>query len=75
MLLDCEEAGKEGITTTESIAMYQSVADNGGFYIARFEVEVVGKNEPITSKANAPGLDETEKLVSKKGVSPWNYIP
>ena len=80
-LADCKEAGKEGITTTESIAMYQSVAENGGFYIARFEAGIDGMKTPLTydqqgnKPSNIPTPDGNTKPVSKKGVSPWNFIP
>ena len=75
-LADCKEAGKEGITTTESIAIYQSVAENGGFYIARFEAGLEGTKDEDLSSTERPTPDGiTQKPVSKKGVVPWNYIP
>ena len=55
----CQEAGKEGTTppiaTDESKAMYQSVAENGGFYIARFEAGVDGVTTPI--KKDEDGIE------------------
>ncbi len=38
----CKKAGKEGSTpsTEENRKMYQSVSNNGGFYIARFEAGI-----------------------------------
>ena len=78
MLSRCKEPGKEGdaITTVESIAMYQSVKDNRGFYIARFEAGIQGIKEPIIEASKAPSIEgELPKPISKKGVAPWNCIP
>ena len=62
--------------TTESIAMYQSVKDNGGFYIARFEAGVAGTTSSTTTNdANKQTQTGAVKPVSQKGVGVWNYIP
>ena len=61
---------------TESIAMYQSVKDNGGFYIARFEAGVAGTTASTTTNdTNKQTQTGTVKPVSQKGVGVWNYIP
>lgn len=51
--------------TAESISMYNSVKNNRGFYIARFEA-----GNPGTTK-----IDGTVKPLSQKGVDVWNNIP
>ena len=62
--------------TEESIAMYQSVKDNGGFYIARFEAGVAGTTSSTTTNdANKQNQTGTVKPVSQKGVGVWNFIP
>ena len=62
--------------TTESIAMYQSVKDNGGFYIARFEAGVAGTTASTTTNdPNKQTQTGTVKPVSQKGVGVWNFIP
>ena len=64
------------VGTTESIAMYQSVKDNGGFYIARFEAGVAGTTaSTITNDPNKQNQTGTVKPVSQKGVGVWNFIP
>ena len=83
VMVSCKEAGKEDdtIQSSESIAMYRSVAENGGFYIARFEAGIDGMKTPLTydeegnKPSNVPTPDGVEKKpISKKGVSPWNFI-
>ena len=75
MLPNCKEAGKEGsaITTPESIAMYKSVENNGGFYIARFEAGITGTtdNDSLVTKTVADG---SVKPLSKAGLGVWNTI-
>ena len=62
--------------TTESIAMYQSVKDNGGFYIARFEAGVEGTTASTgTNDEKKQNQTGTVKPVSQKGVGVWNFIP
>ena len=62
--------------TAESIAMYKSVKDNGGFYIARFEAGTPGTTASTTTNdANKQKQDGTIKPVSQKGVGVWNFIP
>ena len=60
--------------TAESIAMYKSVKDNGGFYIARFEAGITGTidNSSLETRTLADG---SVKPLSQKGVGVWNYIP
>ena len=62
----------------------QSVRDNGGYYIARYEAGVVGYDEQKVESQNINGDPnwtgyvakdgENLKLVTKKGVQPWNNI-
>ena len=62
--------------TAESIAMYKSVKDNGGFYIARFEAGIAETTASTTTNdANKQTQDGSVKPVSTKGVGVWNYIP
>ena len=62
--------------STESIAMYKSVKDNGGFYIARFEAGVAGTTASTTNRdTNKQTQDGSVKPVSQKGVGVWNFIP
>ena len=61
--------------TTESIAMYKSVNDYGGFYIARYEAGINGTTESTTTDdTNKQTQDGSVKPVSKQGVGVWNYI-
>ena len=65
--------------TTESKAMYKSVKDNKGFYIARFEAGIDAKDESgnpidnyqLETKTAANG---NVKPLSKKGLGVWNSI-
>lgn len=60
----------------ESIAMYKSVKDNGGFYIARFEAGIAGTTASTTTNdINKQTQDGTVRPVSQKGVGVWNFIP
>ena len=62
--------------TAESIAMYKSVKDNGGFYIARFEAGVAGTTSSTTTNdANKQTQNGDVKPISQKGVGVWNFIP
>ena len=62
--------------TAESIAMYKSVKENKGFYIARFEAGVVGTTSSTTTNdTNKQTQDGSVKPVSQKGVGVWNFIP
>lgn len=62
--------------TAESIAMYKSVKDNGGFYLARYEAGVAGTTvSTTTNDANKQTQDGSVKPVSQKGVGVWNFIP
>ncbi len=62
--------------TDESVAMYQSVKDNHGFYLARFEAGIEGTTASTTTNdTNKQTQNGTIKPVSKKGVGVWNYIP
>ncbi len=62
--------------TAESIAMYKSVKDNKGFYIARFEAGIAGTTaSTITNDTNKQTQDGSIKPVSQKGVGVWNFIP
>ena len=62
--------------TTESIAMYKSVSDYGGFYIARYEAGIKETTESTEDDtADKQIQDESVKPVSKQGVGIWNWIP
>ena len=62
--------------TEESIAMYKSVSDYGGFYIARYEAGIYGITESTTTNdKNKQTQDGSVKPVSKQGVGVWNFIP
>ncbi len=62
--------------TAESIAMYKSVKDNKGFFIARFEAGIAGTTaSTITNDTNKQIQDGSVKPVSTKGVGVWNFIP
>lgn len=60
--------------TAESVAMYNSVKNNHGFYIARFEAGINGTtdNFNLSSKIDADG---NTRPLSQKGVGVWNAIP
>ena len=66
--------------TAESIAMYKSVQDNGGFYIARYEAGIIsendenGKPKDNYSLATKTVTDGKVKPLSKAGVGVWNSI-
>ena len=61
--------------TEESIAMYKSVSDYGGFYIARYEAGINGTTESTkTNDTNKQTQDGSVKPVSKQGVGVWNFI-
>ena len=61
--------------TEESIAMYKSVKDYGGFYIARYEAGINGTTEStITNDTNKQTQNGSVKPVSKQGVGVWNLI-
>ena len=69
-------SGNSTAGRTESIAMYKSVKDNGGFYIARFEAGIAGTTiSTDTDDTNKQTQDGTVKPVSQKGVGVWNFIP
>ena len=65
--------------TTESIAMYKSVKDNKGFYIARYEAGTELTDEQLADYSGSPGWaadelleqDGTIKPLSKAGLVPW----
>lgn len=62
--------------TAESIAMYKSVKENKGFYIARFEAGIAGTTTSTTTNdTNKQTQDGSVKPVSQKGVGVWNHIP
>ena len=63
--------------TQESIKMYKSVKDNGGFYIARYEAgiaKVEGEAKENYSLATKTLTDGTVKPLSKEGLGVWNSI-
>ncbi|MCI9247233.1 MAG: formylglycine-generating enzyme family protein, partial [Clostridia bacterium] len=61
--------------SSESIAMYKSVKDNKGFYIARFEAGIAGTTASTTTNdTNKQTQDGSVKPVSQKGVGVWNCI-
>lgn len=59
--------------TAESIAMYKSVKDNGGFYIARYEAGISGTTENF-SLGTSTVTDGSVPPLSKAGVGVWNAI-
>ena len=60
----------------ESVAMYNSVKNNHGFYIARFEAGIEGTTDNYSLSAeNKKVADGKTKPLSKKGVGVWNEIP
>ena len=62
--------------TEESIAMYESVKNNGGFYIARYEAGINGTTgSTTTNDTEKQTQDGSVKPVSKQGVGVWNFIP
>ncbi|MDD3303827.1 MAG: hypothetical protein PHP54_02825 [Clostridia bacterium] len=63
----------EDETTAEYIAMKQSVTENKGFYIARYEAGIPGTTSSVTTNHNTP-TDGSIKPVSKQGVGVWNFI-
>ena len=63
------------VGTEESIEMYKSVKDNGGFYIARYEAGINGTTvSTITDDENKQTQNGTVKPVSKANVGVWNCI-
>ena len=59
--------------TDESVAMYKSVKDNGGFYIARYEAGIAGTTDNY-SLSTKTATDGNVKPLSQKGVGVWNSI-
>ena len=59
----------------ESVAMYNSVKNNHGFYIARFEAGIEGKiaNSNLSLEERKVADGKTKPL-SQKGVGVWNNI-
>jgi hypothetical protein len=61
--------------TEESVAMYNSVKVNHGFYIARFEAGIEGVIDNYNlSSENEKVADGKTKPLSQKGVGVWNNI-
>ena len=61
--------------TKESVAMYNSVKINHGFYIARFEAGIEGTTDNYhLSTDNQKVADGNTKPLSQKGVGVWNGI-
>ena len=65
--------------TSESIAMYKSVKDNGGFYIARYEAGIANvdtNGDPIDNYSLKTKVVATGdvKPLSKAGLGVWNSI-
>lgn len=61
--------------SSESIAMYKSVKENKGFYIARFEAGIGGTTASTkTNDTNKQTQDGSVKPVVQKGVGVWNFI-
>ena len=77
-LTTLEEQGASYMTSAtlaEVQAMYASVKEYGGFYIARYEA---GIDTQRTEKGNAtdlPGIKEGTKVYSVMGKIPYTYIP
>ena len=71
MLSDCEEPYSKGYGTeqTEYGAMKQSVLDNNGFYVARYEAGTENGGRTSTDKNN---IDD--EAVFKQGKNVYNYI-
>ena len=61
------------VGTAESVAMYNSVKDNRGFYIARFEAGIEGTTDNY-HLSNRKVADGKTKPLSQKGVGVWNSI-
>lgn len=59
--------------TAESKAMYKSVQDNHGFYIARYEAGINGTTEN-GNLVNRPVTNGTVPPLSKAGLGVWNNI-
>lgn len=61
--------------TKESVAMYESVKKNKGFYIARYEAGIDKVTvSTITNDSEKQIQDGSIKPVSKKGKGVWNFI-
>ena len=79
-----DTTGNGNTVATDINAFIQSVKENHGYYIGRYEAGVTGYDESnvVTSNSNNEaswtGYREKSsgslKLVSKSGVQPWNYI-
>jgi len=62
-------------TLLEAQQVYNSVRENGGFYVARYEAGI-NQNMTIPSAEIANSVaNGTNKPVSKNGATVWNYIP
>ena len=69
---------------TELDVFIQSVRNNGGYYISRYEAGVTGYDETNIETSNESAdpnwtgykakEGESLELVTKKGVQPWNYV-
>ena len=72
-------ASNTTVGTAESKAMYKSVQDNGGFYIARYEAGIANvdtNGEPIDNYSLETKVVATGdvKPLSKAGLGVWNSI-
>ena len=74
---------RKNAAATDIDAFIQSVRDNDGYYIARFEAGVENgtlDTSDMTSSTAAPSADwtgydgENIKLVVKSGATPWTYV-
>ena len=61
------------IGTAESVEMYESIKNNHGFYIARFEAGIEGTTDNY-HLSNRKVADGKTKPLSQKGVGVWNSI-
>ncbi len=62
-------------TLAEVQAMYESVKEYEGFYIARYEAGIDTQRTEAGNAADLPGIKEGTKVYSVMGKIPYTYIP
>ena len=76
MPLSTQSTGYMTSTTLAEVqAMYESVKEYNGFYIARYEAGIDTQRTAKGNAADLPGIKEGTKVYSVMGKIPYTYIP
>ena len=63
------------ITNKKSLKVFeQSVSENGGYYVARYEAGIPESMTNAINNANSTNRNIKGNPISQKNASPWNYI-